>query len=82
MRNTLGTLIKGQMQDCARKRKIHFFSSSGQWPASYCQGIVSVVHASMCASLNFSFEKILLRNLLDFTIFYRKFSLVVLFQIP
>ena len=39
------------------------FSSTGQRPASYCHGVVSVT----CASVNFSFKKLLLRNYgLDF----------------
>ena len=46
------------------------FSSTGQRPASYCHGIVSVVclsvHLSVCpyvrASVNSSFKRLLLRN--------------------
>ena len=37
-------------------------SSAGQRPASYCHGIVSVVHPSVHWSVNSSFKKFLLRN--------------------
>ena len=47
------------------------FSSTVRRPASYCHGVVSVmrpsvpasaVHSSVCASVNFAFEKLILRN--------------------
>ena len=37
------------------------YSSTGQRPASYCHGVVSVMHPSVCASVNSSLKK-LLRN--------------------
>ena len=47
------------------------FSSTGWRPASYCHGVVSavrpLVRPSVCASVNSSFKKLLLRNYgLDF----------------
>ena len=50
---------------------LHFFSSTGRRPVSYCHGVVSVVRASVRssvrASVNFFFKKLLLRNYwLDF----------------
>ena len=47
------------------------FSSTGRRPPSYCHGVVSIVHSSVCpsvrASINSSFKKLLLRNYwLDF----------------
>ena len=47
------------------------FSSTGQRPASYCHGVVSVmrpsIRSSVRASVNFFFKKLLLRNYwLDF----------------
>ena len=61
------TVRKGEI---AHYEQFLLFSSTGQRPASYCHGVVSVLHPLVCpflrlcvrASVKSSFKKILLRN--------------------